>query len=86
MRIRRRGARNERAVQEQIARGGNVIARFIPEIRKAEKGRMQQHQAGKKEREEKDLLRPGGGCWLRFCFHVRQCISERVHRERADRV
>ena len=58
MRIRRRGLRNERARQVQVARRGHVIAGLIPEIGEAQQRRMQKHQSGKEQREQEQLLRP----------------------------
>src|SRR5713226_5239518 len=70
MRIGWRGLRNERAGQKQVARGRNVIARLVPEIRKAQKRRMEKHQSRKEQREQKKLLRPGGGSRLGFSFQI----------------
>jgi hypothetical protein len=46
---------DQRALEEQIASGRDVVAGFIPEIGKAQQGEMKREQYGKEERK-------GQGC------------------------
>src|ERR1019366_10422544 len=77
MRVRWRGLWDQRAGQKQITRGRNVIASLIPEIRKAQKWRMQKHQSGKEQREQKKLLHPCGRWRLRFWASIGMRIGMR---------
>ncbi len=56
MRVGERGVRNQRTGQQQIARRGNEVAGFVPEVRQSQQRQMGNEQAGEEERVDEEVF------------------------------
>jgi hypothetical protein len=58
--------RNQASGQQEVARGRNVIAGFVPEVRQAQQGRVQRQERGKNQDEHQRGMRSARRLGIRY--------------------